>query len=315
MVYVQSFLKDLYTYISISCGTPIYINNYNVQSEIIDVDVEMGDYDKFMYRHSLPKNISDIIPYGAEIRTYLIDIKPGSTSGNITIYLENKTKYVIPIENNKVTGNVSVQHHDSPLSYNIKYSDDECLNLYERYHYDKLTHRYSLYNDNYNGIVEMWDHEGSKYEIIEHKKGIKDGIYELYINNQIVSYGYYIKGLKENTWRFNITKNSHEEVDYKKDRRDGMYRKYEDNNLSVEGSYVDDLMNGLWIYYNKDGTCEHIIYKDGMKNGIYKKYSNGRMSAYGYYSKDTKDNIWEYYDEDGKIANSYLYINGKLMEI
>lgn len=319
---IQSFLNNFYIYMSLSYESyessdhlDISPNNHLINETIYE-DMEMGVLNKNnMHISTIPENILNILPRNINIKSYLIDIKQGSNSGNIIIYLGNKERYIIPIKNYKIDGYICIYSYGIPICIKIKYSEDVCMNLYEKYYDDKLTNRYTLLNGKYNGIVETWCNDFKTYEIIEYKSGVMDGVYEKYINNKITTYGYHIKNLKENVWRYYNNADEYEDIEYKKDVKDGAYKKYINNKIQTEGYYINNLKNNTWKIYNDNNNYECIEYKDDIKSGIYKKYLNDKISVTGYYIKDLKDNIWEYYNEEELLLHSELYSNGKIINI
>lgn len=122
-------------------------------------------------------------------------------------------------------------------------------------------------------------------------KGLKEGKWTEFYENDLVERGFYKNGFKEGPWE------TFYDDEYQWTHRE-----------KGGGEYLNGKRNGRWLFWDSDGEIlEDGNYQEGKREGFWKLYNilDRKLFYYGEYKNDIKEGEWIEYYEKGK------YINGK----
>lgn len=149
---------------------------------------------------------------------------------------------------------------------------------------------------------------------VRKEDGVKEGVYQLFINGKLSEKGEYKDGKQEGirTLFYESGKVQVEET-YTNGQITAKKTYFEEGQLQSEGQYDEAVtMNGEWKYYYQNGKLkESVHFKDNVEDGVFTEYyENGNKKAEGTYVPMTfgvevegiEDGELREYDEKGQLV-------------
>lgn len=175
-------------------------------------------------------------------------------------------------------------------------------------------------------ISQSWYKNGSKWIVSHHQKGVLNGPYLLYFNNEQIQdstnyrdgkedgeffqfnadglklcHGFFHLGIEDSSWswyqegykiidgQFNMGKRTNKWI----------YYFLKSKNIEHYAHYIDDLKSKEWTYFYQGGqVLKTVNFDQNLRNGPYAVFfPDGKKSKVGQFSRDKEDAHWtEWYD-------------------
>ena len=185
--------------------------------------------------------------------------------------------------------------------------DTIAKNYYHKYQVDPETNKKNGFFEEYfnNKIITKG----------EFKFGIKNGGWKFYYQNEALQQkGIYVDGKKSGLWTYYYSDgNIACETPFLNGERNGIQKgRHPNGTKSFEAPFKNNILEGVVTYYFDNGKPEYTnTYINDSVNGLCKKYySNGNIKEERYIKKQKRDSIYKFYYEDGTLWEEIIYKNG-----
>lgn len=189
--------------------------------------------------------------------------------------------------------------------------------LWRTYFDNGTLNRVEEYNlDFYDGIILIFDADGSLEREQYIRNGALEGIMHTYSHGLLKTEEFYTKGVL-NGWRSVFSKdgNLQEEGLWRNGKRDSLNRWcYEGGSPYIEYVYKNGIIDGPSKQYYESGRLKaEGNYVANAEEGPWKEYSqSGKVAAEGNYKAGKKSGAWKIYADDGSLLKTQSWDNGTM---